>query len=171
MDIPPTPLLSRDALHCLLLPIVTVTPDHPLVSAAALNRKACSEKRVTVIRRRPSNGWLSAFPVPRANRTERYLCTRLEFTGAAADTIISITSSLPQASSVRRPCKVSKPVTGNPTRKKSSRGRILIAAVVEFGGRLWNRSPSLGTRARSVCSVYQHAMGGKVCRRRRRCAG
>lgn len=90
-----TPLKRCPSFTWCFLLLPRPHPGHPLVSAAALNRKACSEKRVTVIRRRPSNGLLgvaSAFPAPRANRTERYLCTRLEFTGAAADTIISSTS-------------------------------------------------------------------------------
>lgn len=141
----------------LLLP--RLHPGHPLVSAAALNRKACSEKRVTVIRRRPSNGLLgvaSAFPAPRANRTERYLCTRLEFTGAAADTIISSTSG-----SIG-PAKVSNNQSSRGTQQeKSSRGRILIAAVVEFGGRLWKKSP--WARARALCAVYINMPWGKVC--------
>lgn len=49
---------------------------------------------------------------------------------------------------------------GEPNKKKSSRGRILIAAVVEFGGRLWKKNP--WGRARALCVVYIKMPWGKV---------
>lgn len=59
----PTPhasVLSRDSF----LPVLLLCPQPPSLLRSRTHRKACSEKRVTVIRRRPSNGWLPLFPPP-----------------------------------------------------------------------------------------------------------